>query len=179
MPALPPSVLFEVFQHFLLMSLLATGGAITLAPEMHRFMVGETGLLTDVQFTSSIAIAQAAPGPNLLFVTVMGWQAAGAWGALATTIGVLTPSAILVILVHRFSHSRADSVWVQAMKEGLAPVVIALMLATAWILAEPWFDNTRVLLLLVTATALTTLTRIAPVILIAGGALVGGLGLLQ
>jgi len=178
LPSLPLPVLFDVFQHFLLMSLLATGGAITLAPEMHRFMVGETGLLTDMQFTSSIAIAQAAPGPNLLFVTVMGWQAAGAWGALATTIGVLTPSAILVILVHRFSNSRADSAWVQAMKEGLAPVVIALMLATAWILAEPWFDNPRVLILLVAAMLLTTLTRIAPVLLIAGGALVGGLGLL-
>jgi hypothetical protein len=52
------------------------------------------------------------------------------------------------------------------------------MLATAWILAEPWFDNPRVLILLVAAMLLTTLTRIAPVLLIAGGALVGGLGLL-
>lgn len=178
-PSVSAGVLFDVFQHFLLMSLLATGGAITLAPEMHRFMVSEARLLTDMQFTSSIAIAQAAPGPNLLFVTVMGWQAAGPWGALATTIGVLTPSAILVVLVNRFSHSRADAAWVQAMKEGLAPVVIALMLATAWILAEPWFNNTRVLVVVLAATAFTTFTRIAPVLLIAGGAVIGGLGLLQ
>lgn len=179
LPSVPPTVLFDVFQHFLLMSLLATGGAITLAPEMHRYMVGQTGLLTDTQFTSSIAIAQAAPGPNLLFVTVMGWQAAGVWGALATTIGVLTPSAILVVLVNRFSNSRADSAWVQAMKEGLAPVVIALMLATAWILAEPWFDNVNVLALVMLAAGLAAFTRIAPVLLIAVGALIGGLGVLS
>ena len=44
---------------------------------MHRYLVSDMGWLTDAQFTASIAIAQASPGPNLLFVTVMGWQIAG------------------------------------------------------------------------------------------------------
>jgi chromate transporter len=136
------------------------------------------GWLTDAQFTASIAIAQASPGPNLLFVTVMGWQAAGVWGALATTVGVLLPSAILVVMVNRWSHSRADAVWVKAVKEGLAPVVIALMLATTWVLSEAWVDQPRVLFLVVVAMMVSALTRIAPVLMIGAGAVIGGLGVL-
>ena len=69
--------LVTLFGHFLLLSLLSIGGAITVAPDMHRVMVDQMGLLNDAQFNASIAIAQAAPGPNVLFVAVMGYQAAG------------------------------------------------------------------------------------------------------
>lgn len=171
-------MVLDLFLHFLLFSLLATGGGISLAPEMHRYLVSETGLLTDTQFTSAIAIAHSAPGPNILFVTVLGWQAAGPWGALATTVGVIGPASILVLLVSRFSHSRANMPWVKAMKEGLAPVVIALMLATSWILCEPWFDNVRLLTLVVAAMLVAALTRVPPVALIAVGAVIGAMGLL-
>lgn len=168
----------DLFVYFLWLSLLATGGAISLAPEMHRYLVGETAWVTDAQFTASIAIAQASPGPNILFVTVMGWQAAGLWGALATTVGVLLPSSIVAVLVNRFSRSRADAVWIQAIREGLAPVVIALMLATSWVLSEGWWDQPRVLLVVMAAAALTFFTRVAPMLLIALGAAIGALGLL-
>ena len=134
--------------------------------------------LPDAARAMRTAIAQASPGPNLLFVTVMGWQAAGVWGALATTVGVLLPSAILVVMVNRWSHSRADAVWVKAVKEGLAPVVIALMLATTWVLSEAWVDQPRVLFLVVVAMMVSALTRIAPVLMIGAGAVIGGLGVL-
>lgn len=172
------TIALQLFLHFLLLSLLATGGAITLAPEMYRYMVLETGLLTDMQFTSSIAIAQASPGPNILFVTVMGWQAAGLVGALASTLGILLPSAALVMLTHRFSHTRSDAIWIKAVKEGLAPVVIALLLATSWILSETWSGQWRMLALVMAAALITTFTRAQPVLLIAIGAAIGGLGLL-
>lgn len=60
--------------HFLSLSLLAIGGAITTAPEMHSYLVNEKSWLTDSQFTSSIALAQAAPGPNVLFIALLGWN---------------------------------------------------------------------------------------------------------
>jgi chromate transporter len=168
------SPLFDLLIHFLMLSLLATGGAITLAPEMHRYMVTEMGLLSDAQFTASIAIAQAAPGPNILFVTVLGWQAMGPMGALATTAGVLIPSAGLAVMVNRVSHQHADAVWMR-----LAPVVIALMLATTWILSEQWWGEPRVLLLAVVSAALVAMTRLPPLAMILAGALIGGFGLLD
>lgn len=64
----------SLFNHFASLSLLAVGGAMTTAPEMHRYLVDETHWLSETQFTSSIALAQAAPGPNILFVALMGWN---------------------------------------------------------------------------------------------------------
>ena len=78
-----------LFAQFLMLSMLAVGGAMATAPDMHRYLVVEHGWLSDAQFTSSIAIAQAAPGPNLLFVAVLGWNVAGLAGTLATMLGIL------------------------------------------------------------------------------------------
>ena len=64
----------SLFNHFASLSLLAVGGAITVAPDMHRFLVEEKLWLSESQFTSSIALAQAAPGPNILFVALMGFN---------------------------------------------------------------------------------------------------------
>ena len=69
-----------MFLHFTLLSLLAIGGAITTAPDMQRYVVAERGWLSDAQFTASVALAQAAPGPNVLFVAVVGWNVAGLAG---------------------------------------------------------------------------------------------------
>ena len=70
--------------HFLLLSLLQVGGALAVAPDVHRLMVEQVRLLSDPQFNASVAIAQASPGPNVLYVAVIGYQAAGIVGALAT-----------------------------------------------------------------------------------------------
>ena len=72
----------SLFLHFLVLSPMSIGGAITTVPEMHRFLVDQTGWLTETEFTTSIALAQAAPGPNILFVAVLGWNVAGLAGAV-------------------------------------------------------------------------------------------------
>ncbi len=59
---------------FMLLSLISVSGAITTVPEMHRFLFDEKQWLSAAQLNSSVAIAQAAPGPNVLFVGLMGWN---------------------------------------------------------------------------------------------------------
>ncbi len=178
-PSVSLWVLGDIFLEFLMLSLLATGGVLSLAPAMHQYFVVEMALLTDAQFTTAFAIAQSAPGPNILIVTVLGWQVAGVWGAMATTVGVALPSAVLALTVFRISHRRANLAWVRAIREGLAPVVIGLMLATAWILSETWFGDIKILALVVITGLISGFTRVTPVALIAAGALIGGLGLLR
>lgn len=124
--------------HFMLLSLLAVGGAITTASDMHRYVVTEHGWISDAQFTSSIAIAQAAPGPNVLFVAVIGWNVAGAAGALATLVGTLLPSTLLVLAISRWAAQRRESRGVRAFTTGMAPLTLGLLLATGWVLAEPF-----------------------------------------
>ena len=173
---MPHSVdLFALLAHFLLLSLMAIGGAITVAPEMHRVMVDQMGLLNDAQFNASIAIAQASPGPNVLFVAVMGYQAAGLPGAAATLAGIMLPSTTLALAAARWSHARRDWRAVRAFKAGMAPIVIALMFATGWILSAET-PGWRHVLLTVTAAVLVWRTRLHLLVMIAVGAIVGGLG---
>lgn len=175
--ALPLSAgeLAALFGHFLLLSLLAIGGAITVAPEMHRVLVDRMALLTDAQFNASIAIAQAAPGPNVLFVAVMGYQAGGLVGAFVALAAIMLPSTTLALAASRWGHARREWRPVQAFKAGMAPIVIALLMATGWILAAAT-PGWRHLVLTVAAALLVWRTRIHLLWLIAAGAVAGALG---
>ncbi|GMV56890.1 chromate transporter [Betaproteobacteria bacterium PRO7] len=175
--ALPLSAgeLAALFGHFLLLSLLAIGGAITVAPEMHRVLVDRMALLTDAQFNASIAIAQAAPGPNVLFVAVMGYQAGGPVAALVALAAIMLPSTTLALAASRWGHARREWRPVQAFKAGMAPIVIALLMATGWILAAAT-PGWRHLVLTVAAALLVWRTRIHLLWLIGAGAVAGALG---
>ncbi|MDQ6628726.1 MAG: chromate transporter [Pseudomonadota bacterium] len=180
-PPLSATELFGLFSHFLVLSLLAVGGAITTAPEMSRYVVAEQHWLSDAQFTSSIAIAQAAPGPNVLFVAVIGWNVAGPIGALATMTGILLPSTALSLWASRWGTRRRETRGVRAFTIGLTPIVIGLLFSTGWILATPYVGEAThrlgALALIVLTLLAMLLTRLSPMWLIGVGAVVGGSGL--
>ena len=164
-----------LFGHFLLLSLLAIGGAIAVAPDMHRVLVDQMRLLTDAQFNASIAIAQAAPGPNVLFVAVMGYQAAGLMGAAATLSAILLPSTTLTFAVARWGHTRRDWRAVRAFRAGMGPIVIGLLFSTSWILSTKT-PEWGTIALTVAAAILAWRTRVHLLALIAIGAVVGAFG---
>ncbi|MFS2215412.1 chromate transporter [Telluria sp. Tellsp104] len=134
----------DLLGHFLQMSLMSVGGAISTSSEMHRFLVEQHHWLTQEQFNQSIALAQAAPGPNVLFVALMGWYvgmnagstAAALFGVLVTMVGIMTPSTIITYTAARWGHRNRDLRAVRAFRQGMAPIVIALLLSTAWIMAS-------------------------------------------
>ncbi len=185
----------DLFAHFLSLSLLAVGGAIGTAPDMHRYLVDQRHWLGDGQFTAAIALAQAAPGPNVLFVALMGWHvglnagggpAAGAWayalalaGAAVTMLGMLLPSCVLTYSATRWAHRNRTRRAVRAFKVGMAPIVIALLIATGWLLTVAHDQPTRdwpLWLLTAAVTLIVWRTRLHLLWLIAGGALLGLLG---
>ncbi|MEN3274894.1 MAG: chromate transporter [Massilia sp.] len=133
----------NLFGHYLLLSLMSFGGAISTTSEMHRYLVEQQGWLTHAQFNDAIALAQAAPGPNVLFVALMGWKVgmnagstlAACLGVLVTMTGILLPSTIFTYQVAQWGHRNRELRAVRAFKQGMAPVVIALLLSTSWILA--------------------------------------------
>ncbi|WP_313705278.1 chromate transporter [Massilia sp.] len=134
----------NLFAHYLMLSLMSLGGAIATTTEMHRFLVEQHGWLTQAQFNDSIALAQASPGPNVLFVALMGWQvgmnagstAAAFLGVATTMIGIMLPSTVFTYQVAQWGHRNRELRAVRAFKQGMAPVVIAMLLSTAWILAS-------------------------------------------
>lgn len=170
---LGPAELLHLTTHFMMLSLLAVGGAMTTAPDMQRFVVREQGWLTDAQFTASVALAQAAPGPNVLFVAVIGFNVAGLAGVLATMVGTLLPSTTLALAASRFSDRNRASKALQAFTIGLAPVTIGLLMSTSWILLEPTRTQWGAAALVAGTLVLMLRTRLSPLWPIAGGAVAG------
>lgn len=162
--------------HFMLLSLLAVGGAITTAPDMQRFIVGDKHWLTDAQFTASVALAQAAPGPNVLFVAVIGWNVGGLAGVAATMFGSLLPSTTLALAATRWGAARREARGIRAFTNGMAPLTIGLLLATGWVLTEPARHHIGALALVVATVVLMLRTKVSPMWPIAAGAVVGALG---
>jgi chromate transporter len=167
---------WALFAHFLAMSMLAIGGAIAVAPEIHRYIVDERHWIDDAQFSAAIALAQAAPGPNLLFVPVIGHAIAGLPGALVALVGILIPSTTLAMAASRWGQRRRDTIGVRAFVAGMAPVTIGLLLSAGTVLSLPYTAKPSAWLVIAVAVALSARTRINPVWLIAGGAAVGAAG---
>lgn len=174
------SELFGLFVHFVLLSFLAIGGAITTIPDMHRYLVTEHHWLSDAQFSASVAIAQAAPGPNVLFVAVLGYNVAGLPGTLATMGGILGPSSVLALWATRWSARRRETRFVRAFTAGLAPLTLGLLVSTSWVLAQPFLleaSHRWGALALIAITVLVMMrTRLSPLWLVALGLVVGAAG---
>ena len=177
----------SLFFHFVSLSLLAIGGAITTAPDMHRYLVDQQHWLTDAQFNASIAIAQAAPGPNVLFIALMGWNVGlnaggmltGLLGVFTAMLGILIPSTTLTYLTAQWGHRNRELRAVRAFKQGMAPIVVALLIATGWILATANASDSRgwPLWLLTGATAIVVWrSKVHMLWLLTTGAALGGLG---
>ena len=104
------SIVVELFLEFALLSFVAFGGATALLPEMHRVVVDNHHWLDDTTFTHLYAIAQAAPGPNVLVVTLIGWKVAGLSGALAATLAMCLPMSIVIyLLIDRWESFRRQA----------------------------------------------------------------------
>jgi chromate transporter len=178
----------DLFGHYMLLSLMSIGGAISTTPEMHRYLVEQHHWLTQAQFNESIALAQAAPGPNVLFVALMGWHVgmnAGSLGAALlgvaiTMLGILIPSTVLTYTAAQWGHRNRQLRAVRAFKQGMAPTVIALLLATSFILGAAGGDSRHdwpLWLLSLGSGLIIWRTRIHLLWLLALGAVLGALQL--
>jgi chromate transporter len=178
----------NLLAHYLMLSLLSVGGAISTTSEMHRFLVEQQHWLTQSQFNDAIALAQAAPGPNVLFVALMGWHVgmnAGSTllamlGVATTMFGMMLPSTLLTYTAAQWGHRNRHLRSVRAFKQGMAPIVVALLLSTAWILGSSGgadSSNWRLWLLSIVSMFLMWLTRVHILWVLGAGALLGALHL--
>jgi len=185
----------SLFLHFVSLSLLAVGGAITTAPDIHRYLVDEQHWLTHYQFTSSVAIAQGAPGPNVMFVALMGWNVGmnatagmsptptmlyavmlALLGVLVTMVGIIVPSATLTFFSTQWAHKNRDLKGVRAFKAGLAPLVMSLLVATGWLLTgnhDNYLEDWPMWALAAVTTVIVWRTQTHLLVLLSVGAVLG------
>jgi chromate transporter len=130
------SLLWQIAATFGGLSLVAIGGANAVVPEIHRQVVTTLAWMSDATFAHLFAIAQVAPGPNILVVSLIGWHLAGALGLVIATLAMIVPSCCLAFGVGRLVSRGGPASWLRIVQDGLIPIAVGLILASGWVMAR-------------------------------------------
>ena len=168
-----PPPLLELALQFAVLSLLSFGGANAVIPEIHLRVVDVMRWMTDGDFSQAFALSQAAPGPNVLIVTLIGWKVAGVTGALVATFAMCGPSSLLTYGVARVWDRFREAPLRIAIEQALAPVTVGLVLASGYVLTRTTADGWPAYALTATAALLAVTTRLHPLWLLAAAAVLG------
>ena len=161
---------------FAQLSVIAFGGGNTTLPEMHRQVVDVHHWMTGADFAALYALAQAAPGPNMMVAPLIGWQVAGLAGMLVTTFAIFGPSSILTIIALRLWRRFRDKPWRAAVQAGLVPISVGLVAASATVLARTVDHDWIFVAITAASTAVLLRFRVHPLWMLAMGAAVGWTG---
>ncbi len=165
--------LLDVARVFLSLSLLTFGGLSAVLSEVQRQAVDVEHWLTAREFTELYAISQAAPGPNILYVSLIGMRAAGVLGGVVATLAFVVPSCTLIYVVAKVWDRFRDSPWRAAVQAGIAPITAGLIGSTAFILTRT-VDVSWAAVAITAATAGLAFTRVNPLVAFA---IAAGLGI--
>lgn len=167
----------QLMLHFALLSLVAFGGGNAILPELHRLVVVEQHWMNDALFTQLFALSQAAPGPNILIVSLIGLDLAGIPGFFALTLAFCLPAGIMMYGFTLWWQRQQDAAWRNAAQAAVGPLAAGLVFAAGWLVSQTAVQgNWRAGLLTLFAVALTLGLRRNPLWWVAGGALLGALG---
>ena len=152
------------------MSLLAVGGVSAVLPEMQRLVVTRHAWMGSAEFAALFALAQMAPGPNMLVATLVGWRVAGLPGALAATLGMIGPSSLLTWATAGAWHRFRERPWRRRLQAGLVPVTVGLIMAGAALLVASTSTGLLTSGITLAVTVAVLATRLHPLALLAAGA---------
>lgn len=169
--------LWTIGVNFALLSLVAIGGVTPILPELHRQAVEVHAWMSSARFADLFAIAQGAPGPNMLVVSLIGWDIAGLPGALVATLAICGPSCTLAYVMSRVWHRFRLARWRNAVQTGLVALTVGLVAASALILARAADTSFGAFAVTVLTAAAVYATRLHPLLFLAIAAGCGLLGL--
>ena len=178
-------ILYELFWVFTRISMVSWGGG----PASLALMLRETtaqGWVTPAEFADAVAVGNAIPGPIAPEVAAfVGYKMAGVPGAVAAALGTVLPTTALMVVMIAVFFGVKDSPAVQAMLKALRPVVVGLLVWTAYDMAITVFGAQAAgptafvarewdkILIAAAAFVLLTFTKINPAVIVLGAAALG------
>ena len=173
MDANMPAHLVSLAIHFLILSVFAVGSGVTgLLPQMHNQFVTQEHLLDDRTFAQLLAVAQAAPGPNFLIVTLIGWRIAGWPGEFVTFVAFLSVPAILTLTLGRFLQEHQSPILI-LVRRSVIPMTSALWIATGIVIARATNTSLFAYAITVVAAATAAVFEVNPLFICLGAGAVG------
>lgn len=167
-------ILWTLVIVFTQLSVLAFGGGNAILPEMQHQVVTVHQWMTAEQFSSLFAMAQAAPGPNMMIVPLVGWHVAGPAGLLVTSLAKFGPSSIITVYVLKFWQRFKDHPLRARFEKALKPITVGLVLVSAWLIADASAQNALLILIVILTAILLMFKKVHPLWVMALGA---GLGI--
>lgn len=120
-------MLIELFITFFLIGAFTFGGGYAMLPLIQQAVL-EKGWLTDTQLVDFVAVAESTPGPFAVNIaTYIGIQKAGILGAVFSTLGVVMPSFIIILIIATAFEKFKENKYVKGVMSGLKPAVIGLI----------------------------------------------------
>lgn len=171
------NLLIDLFVQFALLAGIAFGGATALLPELFRVVVEQRHWMDAATFANLYAIAQAAPGPNLLVVTLIGWKIAGLAGAMVSTVAFCLPMSTVVFFLFRHWTRFRGTTAQQTVQLAVAPLAVGLVLAGGWLIGAQSGAGWPGLVLGAICVAAMLTTKLHPLWLIGIGAVLGAAGI--
>ena len=159
----------------MLLSLISVGGMPSVLPELQRYVVDVKGWITPEDFMQLFAVGQAAPGPNILIASLVGWKVAGLGGALLALAAMCGPAGVLAWWVAGLWDRFKGSPWRTAIQRAIAPIVVGLILSGGYILATPGAPDWRLWLIAAASATGMLLSRMNPLWFLGGGGVLGAL----
>ena len=169
------AVLGTLAWRFFGMAFLAIGGVNAMLLEMHRQVVEVERWMSTSEFAALFAISNAAPGPNLLIVTLVGWHVAGVAGALVATGVMIGPTSLLTYAAFHLWNRFRDAPWRRPVQNGLAAVTVGLVAASAYLLARAADTGWVTVAITLGTAAMSYWTKLNPLWAFAGAAAAGAL----
>jgi chromate transporter len=167
-------ILVELTLYFMLLSLISVAGMPSVLPELQRYVVDVKGWISPEEFIQIFAVGQAAPGPNILIASLIGWKVAGLGGALLALAAMCGPAAVLAWWVAEAWERFKDKPWRIAAQRAMSPVVVALILSGGFILATPGAPDWRLWLIAAASAAGMLASKVNPLWFLAAGGAIGG-----
>lgn len=168
------ATLLVLLIQFSLMSLMAFGGAGAVITEIYRQSVVIHQWVSPEDFSGLYAIARTIPGPNVLFVTLIGFKAAGIAGGFVSTFAMIVPSSLLTFSLASYWSRFEKAVWKQAFLTGVSSVVIGFICASTYFLIKTTaLSSAHAVIIVACALINFFANKINPLWLIAAGAVIG------
>lgn len=166
------------------LSLLSIGGGNTVLPDMHLQAVTGHHWLTNSQFADIFSISQAAPGPSILIVALVGYAAGlgvfgvagGIVGGVLATVAMVVPAAMLMYVITLSWQKAQKSKLRYAVEKGFAPLTVGLILASSLVMSKAADHDWRAYLITGVATLIFVRTKTNPLVVVGAAALLGYVG---
>jgi len=125
-------IFLRLFWEFFKTGLFAMGGGMATVPFLFDISA-RTGWFTTSELANMIAISESTPGPiGINMATYVGFETAGVFGSVVATLGLVTPSVIIILIIAKLLAEFADSPIVKTVFKYLRPAVIGLILFALW-----------------------------------------------